>query len=51
MIREEGQIPEVNELVTLAKEAGFSNAAPLAMDGVTCRLCPSCTYSGNCELL
>lgn len=34
MIREEGQIPEVNKLVTLAKEAGFTYAAPLAMDAL-----------------
>ncbi len=37
MIRKEGQIPVLDELVMLAKETGFTHAAPLAMDALEFR--------------
>ena len=37
MIKEAGQKPDTGELITLAKEAGFTYAAPLAMDALEFR--------------
>lgn len=37
MIKKEGQKPGLNELITLAEEAGFTYAAPLAMDSLEFR--------------
>ena len=58
MIKEAGQKAELNELITLAKEAGFTYAAPLAMDALEFReevramcsadACKSYGRSGSC---
>jgi predicted metal-binding protein len=37
MIKAEGQKPGIDELVVLAKEAGFTYAAPLAMESLEFR--------------